>query len=76
MNLLLIELVKVFGEMLFETVQRLLDLCLLLVQDLRVSKVFELELSDRSEHFHVFSELQADQVRQSEERLVVLLAHE
>ena len=60
MHLFLIQLVKIFCEMLFETVQRLLDLSLLLVEDLWVSEVFELELGDSPEHFHVFSELKAD----------------
>ena len=75
-HLLLVELVQVVGEMLLELVHGLLNLDLLLLHDIRILEVLKLHLADLVEELHVLAQLQADQVGQGEEGLVVLLAHE
>ena len=75
-HLLLVELVQVVGEMLLELVHGLLNLDSLLLHDIRILEVLKLHLADLVEELHVLAQLQADQIGQGEEGLVVLLAHE
>lgn len=62
--------------MLLELLERLRDLVLLLLQDVRVYQILRLNLEYAVHEVHVFSQLERHQVRQREQRLVVLLRHE
>jgi len=57
-DLLLIELVEILGEVLFELIQRALDLFLLLHHDVGVGQVFRFHPQNRREHLHVLAQLE------------------
>ena len=62
--------------MFLKLLETLTDLLLLLLPDVFVEHVLAPHFGKSVQGLHIFAQLQGDEVRQSEEGLVVLLRHE
>ena len=76
MHLSVVQRFEILSEMLFEFDDRFLYLLLFLQHDVRVLQIFRSHVRYLREELHVLSQLQAHQVAEGEQRLVIQVTHE